>query len=108
MYCRKHCNSHPLLRQAIFLKESSAKSSTLESSIVTFLLCKKETNEGRQSQNTTIMWWSLYYADNKFRPLYWAIFRSNLRWRRIYSVFLQPRLHITTSMRSCWFAVQSC
>jgi len=41
---------------------------------------------------TPIMWWSLYYADSMFRPLYWAIFRSNLRWTRLYSVFLQPKV----------------
>jgi len=53
---------------------------------------KQLSYEGRQSQNTTIMWWSLYYADDVFRPLYWAIFRSNLHWRRLYSVFLQPKV----------------
>jgi len=38
------------------------------------------------------MWWTLYYADDMFRPLYRAIFRSNLCWRRLYSVFLQPEV----------------
>ena len=33
------------------------------------------------------MWRSLYYADDTFRPLYWAISRSNLHWRKVYSVF---------------------
>jgi len=50
------------------------------------------TNEGRQSQNTTIMWWSLYYADGMFRPLHWAIFRSNLLCRRLYSVFFTTKV----------------
>jgi len=53
------------------------------------------------------MWWSLYYADAMFPPLYWAIFRSNLQWRKLYSVLLQPRWLITTSMRSRRFAVQT-
>jgi len=50
------------------------------------------TNEGRQSQNTIVMRWSLYYADDIFRPSYWAIFRSNLRSRKLYSVFFTNKV----------------
>jgi hypothetical protein len=61
-----------------------------------------------ESKTQLIRWWNIYYQDNMFRSLHWAIFRSQIvSWFYNTSFFWQLSM-VTLSTRSRWMIWAIC